>query len=137
MLKIVGQFRLQYSDQAQGMLGILVAMSSLLSRVIESQGQDTEIVSIRNMVQPGMGDEGWAIHSDGSLWYMGRIVFPQLTDLKEEILREFHCSRFVVHPRGTKMYRDLCHQYYWTEMKRHIGEFVRRCLKVQQVKVEH
>ena len=38
MLKTVGQFRLQYSDQAQGGLGSLVAMPSLLSRVIESQG---------------------------------------------------------------------------------------------------
>ena len=38
MLKTVGQFRLQYSDQDQGTLGILVAMPSLLSRVIESQG---------------------------------------------------------------------------------------------------
>ena len=36
MLKIVGQFRLQYSDHAQGALGSLVAMPSLLSRVIES-----------------------------------------------------------------------------------------------------
>ena len=36
MLEIVGQFGLQYSDQAQGVLGSLVAMPSLLSRVIES-----------------------------------------------------------------------------------------------------
>ena len=38
MLKIVGQFELQYSDQAQGMLASLEATSSLLSRMIESQG---------------------------------------------------------------------------------------------------
>ena len=36
MLETVGQFKLQYSDQAQGALGSLVAMSSLLSRVIDS-----------------------------------------------------------------------------------------------------
>ena len=36
MLKTVGQFRLQYSDQAQGVLGSLVVMPSLLSKVIES-----------------------------------------------------------------------------------------------------
>ena len=35
-------------------------------------------------------------------------MVPQLEDLREEILREFHCSRFAVHPGGTKMYRDLC-----------------------------
>ena len=38
MLETVGQFRLQYSDHAQGALGSLVDMPSLLSRVIESQG---------------------------------------------------------------------------------------------------
>ena len=36
MLETVGQFGLQYSDQAQGELGSLVATPSLLSRVIES-----------------------------------------------------------------------------------------------------
>ena len=48
MLKIVGHFGLQYSDQAQGTLGILVATPSLLSRVIEFQGQDTKILSIKD-----------------------------------------------------------------------------------------
>ena len=36
MLETVGQFELQYIEQAQGKLGNLVAMSSLLGRVIKS-----------------------------------------------------------------------------------------------------
>ena len=36
MLETVGQFRLKYSEQAQGTLGSLVATPSLLSRTIES-----------------------------------------------------------------------------------------------------
>ena len=36
MLETVGQFGLEYSEQAQGTLGSLVAIPSLLSRVIES-----------------------------------------------------------------------------------------------------
>ena len=64
-------------------------------------------------------------------------MVPQLTDLREEILREFHCSRFFVHPGGTKMCQDLRRQYYWSGMKRHVGDFVRRCLICQQVKAEH
>ena len=36
MLETVGQFGLQYHEQAQGTLGSLVATPSLLSRVIES-----------------------------------------------------------------------------------------------------
>ena len=35
------------------------------------------------------------------------------------------------------MYNDLRRQYYWSEMKRHVGEFIRRCLTCQQVKAEH
>ena len=55
---------------------------------------------IRDRVQSGTGDEGWAIHTNGSLQYKGRVVVPQLTDLREE----FHFSRFAMHPGGTKMY---------------------------------
>ena len=88
-------------------MGSLVATPSLLSRVIESQGQDAEIVSTRDRVQSGTINEGWTVHTNGSLRYRGRVVVPQLTDLREEILREFHYSRFAVHLGGTKMYQDL------------------------------
>ena len=57
MLETVGQFGLQYSDQAQGVLGSLVVTPSLLRRVIESHGQDIEISSIRDRVMSGTGDE--------------------------------------------------------------------------------
>ena len=80
--------------------------------MIESQGQDGETLSLKDRVHSGTVDEGWAIHTYGSLRYRGRVVVPQLTDLREEILREFHYSRFIVHPSGTKIYRDLRHQYY-------------------------
>ena len=53
-----------------------MATPSLLRRVIESQWQDAEIVSIRDRVQLGMGDEGWTIHTDGSLRYRGQVVVP-------------------------------------------------------------
>ena len=57
-------------------------MPYLLNKVIESQGQDVEILSIKDQVQLGTGDEGWAIHIDGSLRYRGRVMVPQLTDLR-------------------------------------------------------
>ena len=58
MLETMGQFGLQYREQDQGTLGSLVATPSLLSKVIESRGQDAEIVFIRDWVQSGTGDEG-------------------------------------------------------------------------------
>ena len=35
------------------------------------------------------------------------------------------------------MYHNLRRQYYWRGMKRHVEDFVRRCLTCQQVKAEH
>ena len=131
MIETVVQFGLQYNEKSQCTLGSLVAIPSLLSRVIESQWRDAEIGSIRDRVQSGTGDEDWTIHTDGSLRYRGQIVVPHSTDLREKILREFHCSRFTVHPGGTKMYQDLRRQYYWSGMKRHVWDFVRRCLTCQ------
>ena len=55
-------------------------------------------------MQSDTGDEGWAIHIDGGLRYRGKIVIPRLADLREEILREFHCSRFAIHPRCTMIF---------------------------------
>ena len=52
------------------------------------------------------------MHTNGGLRYRGRIVVPWLADLREEIHREFHCSRFPIHLGGTKMYHDLLCQYY-------------------------
>ena len=51
-------------------------MPSLLSRVIESQGQDIDILSIKDWVRSDIGDEGWAIHIDGSLRYRGWVMVP-------------------------------------------------------------
>ena len=82
MFETVGQFGLQYSERTQGVLRSLVATPSLLSRVIESQGQDVEIMSIRDQVQASTGDEGWVIHTNGSLRYRGRIMVPQLAKLR-------------------------------------------------------
>ena len=76
MLETVGQFILQYDEQTQGTLGSLMVTPSLLSRVIESQGQDADLVSIRNRVQSGIANKGWAIHTDGSLRFRGRVVVP-------------------------------------------------------------
>ena len=81
-------------------------------------------MSIRDRVEASTGDEGWAIHMDGSIWFRGRIVVPQLAELREEILREFHYSHFAVHLSGTKMYHDLGCQYYWSRMKIHVGDFM-------------
>ena len=64
-------------------------------------------------------------------------MVPRLSGLIEEILKKFHCFRFVVHPGGIKMYYDLRRRYYLSGMKQQVGDFVYRCLTSQLVKTKH
>ena len=68
---------------------------------------------------------------------LSKLCVPNDAQVKEEVMKEAHHSRFIVHPRETKMYHDLRRQYWWQGMKRDIAQFVSKCLTCQQVKVEH
>ena len=45
------------------------------------------------------------------------VVVPQSKNLREEIVKEFHYSRFAIYLGGSKMYHDLHRQCYWSGMK--------------------
>ena len=65
------------------------------------------------------------------------MYLPRNSEIKEEVLKEAHCSKYTVHPGNNKMYADLRKKYCWDNMKREIAEFISRCLTCQQVKAEH
>ena len=60
-----------------------------------------------------------------------------MEDLRKEVLKEFHRSKFTIHPGGTKMYQDMKRSFYWEGMKRDVGLWVRQCANCQQAKAEH
>ncbi|XP_073317239.1 uncharacterized protein [Primulina huaijiensis] len=76
------------------------------------------------------------VASDGSLCFNGRLVVPNLIDLKEVILHEAHCSRHSIHPGIRKMYHTLRAHYWWEAMKKDISHFVAKYLTCQQVKAK-
>ncbi|RVW80448.1 Transposon Ty3-I Gag-Pol polyprotein, partial [Vitis vinifera] len=77
------------------------------------------------------------IWNDEILRFGTRLCVPNDEDLRRELLEEAHCSKFAIHPGGTKMYKDLRQNYWWSGMKRDIAQFVAQCLVCQQVKAEH
>jgi hypothetical protein len=64
-------------------------------------------------------------------------VVPRDQDLKKEILDEAHLSKFTVHPGSTKMYRDLRENFWWSNMKDEIAEYVSGCDTCQRIKASH
>jgi hypothetical protein len=73
----------------------------------------------------------------GVVWFGQRLVIPQDRNLKKEILDEAHLSKFTIHPGSTKMYRDLKENFWWSNMKGEIAEYVSGCDTCQRIKASH
>ncbi|KAL8146804.1 hypothetical protein AgCh_004516 [Apium graveolens] len=56
----------------------------------------------------------------GMFRFSSRIWNPNVTELKDEILREAHNSRFSIHPGSTKMYQNLKKNFWCPGMKKEI-----------------
>ena len=63
-------------------------------------------------------ERNYPTHDDGILRFGTRLCVPSDEDLRWELLEEAHCSRLVIHLGGTKMYKDLKQNYWWSSMKR-------------------
>ena len=74
---------------------------------------------------------------DGVIRYEGRLCVPSNEELKTEILREAHHSKYTIHSGVTKMFQDMKRVYWWLGMKRDVATFVAKCLTCQHVKSEH
>ncbi|RVX22738.1 Retrovirus-related Pol polyprotein from transposon 17.6 [Vitis vinifera] len=83
------------------------------------------------------GCQGQLLEELRSLQVHFRVMGLGALVAREELLEEAHCSKFAIHPGGTKMYKDLRQNYWWSGMKRDIAQFVAQCLVCQQVKAEH
>ena len=66
---------------------------------------------MHSRIMAGDAVEGWSIHSNGGIHFLNKLYVPNDAQVKEEVMKEAHHSRFTVHPGETKMYHDLRRQY--------------------------
>ncbi|XP_070034388.1 uncharacterized protein [Nicotiana tomentosiformis] len=110
--------RLDISELSR-VLECVVAQSSLLEQIKARQFDDPYLTVLRETILQGSAKEV-SINEDGVLRLQGRLCVPNVHGLRERILEEVHCSRYSIHPRATKMYRDLRQHYWWQRMKKDI-----------------
>ncbi|RVW32511.1 Transposon Ty3-G Gag-Pol polyprotein [Vitis vinifera] len=109
-----------------------------LAAIRGCQRQLLEELRMQVMEEVKRGSKPDFVLSDDEILRFGtRLCVPNDEDLRRELLEEAHCSKFAIHPGGTKMYKDLRQNYWWSGMKRDIAQFVAQCLVCQQVKAEH
>ncbi|GKB55908.1 putative reverse transcriptase domain-containing protein [Tanacetum coccineum] len=74
--------------------------------------------------------------ADGMLYLRNRSWVPCFGDLRTLIMHESHKSKYSIHPRTYKMYKDLKNLYWWPNMKAEITTYVSKCITCANVKTE-
>ena len=109
-----------------------VDQADLLTKIRQAQGLD------ENLKKVATNDKTeYQTASNGTILVNGRISVPNDKELKEEIMRQAHKSKFSVHLGLNKMDRDLKRYYHWVRMKTDVAEWVAKCPTCQLVKAEH
>ena len=80
-------------------LSTMVARPVMISRVVESQSQDENLVWCRSRILSEEYIDDITIGHDDDIRYKGKLVVPQYNEgLKQAVLAEAHNSRFSIHP---------------------------------------
>ncbi|KAA3480029.1 DNA/RNA polymerases superfamily protein [Gossypium australe] len=118
------------------LLAELQVKPSWVSEVKEKQQTD-ELLKGKFQVGTSDGSTEFSVNKEGLICFQGRVCMPEDSELRRKILQEVHGSPYAMHPGGSKMYRDLREQFWWSGLKREVTEFMGKCLTCQQVKTEH
>ena len=101
-------------ELAQGekreLLATLKVRPVLIYTVREVQGQDEQMVKIKEQVQQG-NKVDFMISDDDTLLYKGRLCVPNVEVLKRKIMEEAHNSAYAMHQESTKLYYTLKENY--------------------------
>ena len=79
----------------------------------------------------------FCVDRQGVVRYKDRLVVPSNEELKRKILNEAHHSKLSIHPGSNKMYHDLRHLYWWSNMKQDITWHIAECDTCGRVKADH
>ena len=83
---------------------------NLIERITSSQKDDQKLVAIIDKVKMWVKSD-FVLMNDDTLKFKNRLCIPHSRGLMREILKEFHNFRFIVHPRGIKMYGHMKQLY--------------------------
>ena len=118
-------------------LAHIALVSDLLEQIILEQRQDvSEIPHIKKLIAKGRGPH-FSVDDQGVVRFKNRLVVPSKEELKRKILDEAHHSKSSINPGSNKMYHDLRHLYWWSNMKQDITKYVAECDTCGRVKADH
>ena len=95
-----------------------------------------KILHIKKLLAEGHGPH-FSIDDQGVVRLKNRLVVPSSEELRRKILDEAHHSKLSIHLGSNNIYHDLCHLYWWSNMKQDITKYVMECDTCGKVKPDH
>ena len=124
-------------DGYRALLASFMVRLTLVDQIRGKQMQDEKMVKEVHKIMNGKIGENFSITQYGVLTMKGIVCVPDAGDLRKLIMEEAYCSTYVMHPGITKMYWTIKENYWSSNMKKDVANFVSRCLVCQQVKAEY
>jgi len=108
---------------------------TLLERIKEGYKHDVTAQGVMEMIEKGKTRHFWL--DNGVIYAKGtRVYVPKWDNLRWEILRECHNTKWAGYPGQHHTLALVEDSYFWPQMKDDVEAYVRTCLIHQQDKVD-
>jgi len=109
--------------------------SNLQDRIKHGLQRDTLAQTIIQLIKEGTTHRFW--EEDGLILTQGkRIYFPSYDNLRREVMKECHDSKWAGHPGVHRTLALVSESYYWPHLKDAVEASVKTCLMCEQDMVE-
>jgi hypothetical protein len=77
------------------------------------------------------------LESDGLLMFRGKIYVPNDKDLRRRIIEQHHDTHIAGHAGCFKTLELIACNYWWPQMSRYIGIYIKTCNLCNRMKLQH
>ena len=103
----------------------LVEPLDLVDRLLTANRIAESLGTLRKQAQNGERKD--LVLEDGLLLYQGRLIVPDIDQLRTKLIKEAHEPTSTAHPGHRKTTRLLTNRYYWKGLAMTVEQYVRNC----------